>query len=1513
MSVQLRWAIQGLYAWNGQPVPALTLFFVFTPMPLRGSDGELWVGPINSPQIIKPINIYLTMKRNAIISIAAALLCAFVAAPPVAAESSEVIRLDARAARYDYRPGEVIVKFKDASRAKVQKRKSGAAASTGVGNVDDVFKLLGVSEAEELMPLTGSESFPRKMRSYSGRTVEAPALDKAYLLRISDSHRVDEAVDMLRSLDDVEFAEPNYLAYALGEEAEDINDPYYSLQYGLQDINLYRLWGMPVISKEGPVIAIIDTGVDIMHPDLKANIWENPAEAKGATGYDDDRNGYTDDVHGYDFVNQTGVLADYNGHGTHCAGIAAATGYNGLGIIGANPGARIMPLTVLQSNGSGDIATIIKAIDYAAANGAQILSMSLGTYSTSQAFEQALGRAYQKCVIVAAAGNDGYCLNHAHPENGQQMPMPMFPAAYTFVLGVQASAQGGDLAAFSNFDDDGPVYSSYGEEQLYNYELTAPGAGIMSTYPNGQYKRLNGTSMATPLVAGALSRLLQAKEYGNREELFGDLIYSSKKGILDIYAAYMIKDEDRKPELQVVSTRMVDADGDGRADAGEILEFYPTIRNGWGSARDIKLTLDCAEPANTFCEFLDTEADFGSNLSSYAMAESGAPLRIRINDNVVDGRVCRLKLRASCAEASVEQEFEIKVENGVELGGVIKEDMTLKAGVHYIVTTQLGVPDGVTLTIEPGAVIKFKKYTGISVATFGSVVAVGEPGNMITFTMADQERGYLSMLDFGAESRLEYCIFKGLVCNSDMRMYGTDCILDGMSCNMNAKHLNRSNFVNLVSSGMSNYSQLLMHCNIINNINYSESFSTILQRASSALQGNYLASCNVFNNIYCGRDYAFSYYMTSPSVYTPVLPNYLGTGKREIAQTRVFDIKYPASESFGEYDLTNMLTRPNPDAHGIVWKVLVDGVDAQDEFEQLSPLGIGRHKFEVYYNRVIDESETPMLAMGVRPPYTQTAIASEGSWRTESLPYNQFGGGRGQTNVRNGNFDKWNDWWSSEGCEITYTTGGFKYFEGNCCLSRSHKSGVTNKIYQVVEAAHNGRYKLQISAAVDNLKENNDCQYVYLNDTKLYLDEAALQGAVYEVIADVRDNVIEVGIAQTENVASRMYIDNVSLTLLEEYSNEREVPVSVYTAYLDITGKMSIDGLNRIYVDGGRDLEYFPIPLENKRFNVNVQAAGSLSTGFYGEAGLGRVTLNWEDLDMNFEDIMGYNMYRIDPDKEEGVMINERLIEAGTTTYTDYDVTPGQTYQYYYKVMTTGLKENDPSKIVAVTPLTSTLGDSNGSGAVDVADVLTTVNYASGMDPKPFIYEAADVNADTEIDILDVVGTINIIMGTPENSLLMAENEAVLSISDNTLYIDTPVELAGIQFDFVVDRERRIHVLEALEGFETLGSWTGEDCYRFMAFNLNGKTLASGRHALLELEGASLTDARLSDPQGKNVNVSYATISGIDVVDMDKAARSNALPGLYNLMGVKLGETAADLDRLPAGVYILNGWKVLKK
>jgi subtilisin family serine protease len=369
-------------------------------------------------------------------------------------------------------------------------------------------------------------------------------------------------------------------------------NPLYSEQWGIHAVGLDSVWVKPIVNKKRPVIAILDTGVEIDHPDLAANIWTNSKENAGTDGYDDDNNGFADDIHGWDFINNTADIHDWNSHGTHVAGIAAAVD-NQKGVVGANPLAIIMPVTVMQSDGTGDVATIVKGINYAVNNGATVLNMSFGTYANSVALRNALANAYSKAVLVAAAGNDKLGIYQ------ECMGIPMFPAAYSFVIGVQATDNSGKLTDWSNIDCDGPTYSAHADDwgdDGMNYELSAPGADIESTVIGGNYKIYNGTSMSAPLVAGGISAIQMVKNYDSQEVLWGDLIHSGSN-VIDFKTAYNIVS--RPAELDLVSIAYVDSldggNGDGQPDAGETMRLYPTIKTTWGTAKNIKMNISVAE------------------------------------------------------------------------------------------------------------------------------------------------------------------------------------------------------------------------------------------------------------------------------------------------------------------------------------------------------------------------------------------------------------------------------------------------------------------------------------------------------------------------------------------------------------------------------------------------------------------------------------------------------------------------------------------------------------------------------------------------------------------------------------------------------------------------------------------------------------------------------------------------------------------------------------------------------
>lgn len=1297
------------------------------------------------------MNQFSTFK--ALATSALMLTCGFGAIAQDRNNDDEVVKLDARSSRFNYREGEIIVKFKPSSLVNVRSLNNGRFSTTGIKTLDAKLNALGLFEAEPLMPLSGGTVSTLSVKSLSGQKVVDNDMSKLYRLKFDTAklQSVDDAITQIKSMAEVEYAEPNYLVYTLATDADVYSlDPLYSQQWGFDAINLPALWAMPKISDKRPVIAILDTGVEFTHLDLLNNIWTNEAEFSGATGTDDDGNGFADDMYGWDFVNQNNRMDDYNGHGTHCAGIAAAVGGNGNGGVGANPDALIMPIAVLQSDGAGDIATLVKGIDYATANGADVLSLSLGTYASSIALEQALAKAYQNAVIVAAAGNDNLCINPHLCGNPPKVGAPMYPAAYTFVLGVQATDKSGSLASFSNYDCDGPLFSNpayFSEEQLYNYELKAPGVTVMSTYPGGRYKALNGTSMACPLVAGAISRLLQCKEYASKEILFGDLIHAANGGNVNMLATYNITDADRKPNLRLVTYELNDTtggDGDYRADAGETLEIYPTLRNDWGQAENIKISIDFGENEDlSIAQFIANDVDFGKPLSSYAKAKSANPIRIKLRDEIADGRRIKFVLKATCdnMEGELIHEFTVTVENGVEIGGMVTEDLTLYPDVHYIVTKSIAVPDSVKLTIKPGAVLKFKAGTGMSFSKGAILDCVGNPDSMITFTMAYGETGSLD--GFYGVSDYEYITLLGERLSIPIHKFSY------------------VRFNHLVNRGYL-FNDMMLENSIVKNLDVGILFSI---RSSGDLylttfKSNIYStgfSRGDFNGVYnnCVNNqtpYSFKilginspvYFRTQNNIFsnksiylgignleldtnTPVIiedsVTYYGTSREDIARIGIIDMENPFNPvGFGYVDLSNMRTRPHPECHGIVWKVVVNGYDAQDEFEQLPPLGVGTHKFEVYFNRKMKESAIPNISMGVRPPYTQNAIAENGSWS-----------------------------------EYTYQE----------------------------------------------------------NDTT-------------------------------------------------------DVTVSVYTAYLTITGNGALDGLNRIYVDGAQDLENFEIPVENMRFNVEVSASGAMSAGFMAEAGLGKVNLTWENPEENFDDMLGYNMYRYTVDTlgvaSDTIRINTRLLEPEEVALTDYDVVPGTTYYYYYKVMSTDLTENSPSLTVAATPLTASKGDANGSMSIDVADVVTEIAYLTNQNPQPFIFEAADVNSDTYVNILDVVGTINIITTPAEASAMTADNAATYSIEDGILYIESPVALGGVQLLLNTTADK-FEAMDALSGFELVTSRQSESSCLVLAYSMSGRSIATGKQAILKIGDATIDEIILSDARGTNVLAVNADISGVGAVE----------------------------------------------
>jgi subtilisin family serine protease len=284
----------------------------------------------------------------------------------------------------------------------------------------------------------------------------------------------------------VRFVEPNYRYRAAGVPDDELFEEQWSLAddrlLGVQDA-----WD--VTTGAGPLVAVIDSGADLSHPDLRDNLWRNPREVPG-NGVDDDGNGFVDDVHGVDLVNRDGDPSDDNGHGTHVAGIVAARGDNRIGVTGVAQRARVMVIKALGSDAIGSAVTMAEGIRYAVANGAKIINMSVSGRGRSQAFEDAVNAADAAgAIMVAAAGNSGNDLD-ARPE---------YPAAFgaPHLIAVAATGRNGRLIGISN-------------RGAGTVDMAAPGQGIVSTAMGGDYEIRSGTSMAAPHVAGALALLAAA-------------------------------------------------------------------------------------------------------------------------------------------------------------------------------------------------------------------------------------------------------------------------------------------------------------------------------------------------------------------------------------------------------------------------------------------------------------------------------------------------------------------------------------------------------------------------------------------------------------------------------------------------------------------------------------------------------------------------------------------------------------------------------------------------------------------------------------------------------------------------------------------------------------------------------------------------------------------------------------------------------------------------------------------
>ena len=331
--------------------------------------------------------------------------------------------------------------------------------------------------------------------------------------RLAPGEDLAEKLAQLRSRPDVLAADVNSIVELndTGETPDDLSPRLWGLQNVGQDdgvagadINALEAWREVRGSRQGPVIAVIDTGIDLSHPDLAANLWTNVDEIPN-NGVDDDNNGVVDDVHGYNAADDNAQVQDARGHGTHVAGTIAAAGNNGQGVVGVNWEAQLMPVKIFDDNGRATVEGIVRGLLYAHDNGASITNNSWG----SRGYNEVLNHVFQDTndmLHVAAAGNNGRSIDFGGS----------YPAAFSgdHIISVAASTRRDERAEFSN----------YGR---FAVDVSAPGHEIYSTWPGGEYRSLSGTSMAAPHVAGAAALVAQKFPEASPVELRHRLIHNS--------------------------------------------------------------------------------------------------------------------------------------------------------------------------------------------------------------------------------------------------------------------------------------------------------------------------------------------------------------------------------------------------------------------------------------------------------------------------------------------------------------------------------------------------------------------------------------------------------------------------------------------------------------------------------------------------------------------------------------------------------------------------------------------------------------------------------------------------------------------------------------------------------------------------------------------------------------------------------------------------------------------------
>ncbi len=542
------------------------------------------------------------------------------------------------------------------------------------------------------------------------------------------------------------------------------------------------------------IVAVIDTGVDYNHVDLRNNIWHNPGEIPD-NGIDDDGNGYVDDVYGWNCVGDNNNPMDDNGHGTHVAGIVAAEN-NKIGTVGIAYNCKVMCLKAGTSSGSFTNSDIAEAVRYAYMNGASVINMSFGGTSISLAVEEALEDAYNQCVLVAAAGNDGMCNQPGCPDHEPTVEV-CYPAALNYVIGVMScNADGTAQSDFSNFD--------HYQYNTYEYDVYAPGEQIASTFPNNNYAKLSGTSMASPAVAGIAA--LVRSYFSDREQYSTKFITAQIVRGGDSYICASVYDAINvlpTPNIYGIYDYYIFDDpkfsannnGNGIIEAGEVIHLGFELMNRGGKATDVTVSVNTKRLAeditDPYIHILSNDITY-DEIGTYSIRDGGKvyddsgkvvdvahPIILKIDEATPNDYLSKINFvytyknglnSKDTATYSGEGSVSLTVTNGYILPYTISEDTVFTADRRYIVAHDVTIPKGVTVTFKEGCDVQFYAdsygtvadgyYNSPIVNVYGALYFTGTKDAFINIHPAESYWDYAVFIfarDEAATLQFDYC------------------------------------------------------------------------------------------------------------------------------------------------------------------------------------------------------------------------------------------------------------------------------------------------------------------------------------------------------------------------------------------------------------------------------------------------------------------------------------------------------------------------------------------------------------------------------------------------------------------------------------------------------------------------------------------------------------------------------------------------------------------------------------